>query len=499
MTTATYVLEIDWTGAGDYSGANDDVTSDLFFVECKRGRDYASQLTGKAVAGRLIAKLDNTDGKYSPLNSSSALFGNLIPGRKVRLRTTLPTATNLWTGFLSLITPGASYDEYPVVYVEAVGGLEKLNGKQITPIAQASQTTGIIVGAILDASGWPLADRSIDTGQTTIERWFADRKEALNSVKEIEETELGFLFEDENGNLVYEDRHNRLKGDKLISQATFADDGTGDCGYHKIEQQDPIREIFNEVIATVSPYEAAVSNAVLWTLREDNPAIGSGETVTWWAQYPNDEVGIENGAYVETWATPVVGTDITQTGVDNADISVSVSKFANSMKIEITNNGTAAATITLLQAQGIAVTKKGAIRIIAEDITSQEKYGERTFRLPGIWLPDTNTARDFVNYLIGRYKDPLPVVNLGFIANTSSDHMTQALTRKISDRITVKATGGKTKLGIDADFFIETISHRITEAGLRHEVTFNLSEATGDGGYWVVGSSLLGTETKLAY
>lgn len=499
MAKATYVLEISWDGSCLFTGVNDDVTSDILSVECRRGRDYASQLTGRATAGRLTATLKNTSGTYSSFNSLSAIYGNIVPGRKVRLRTTTPVAKTLWTGYLKQITPAGTPNSFPVATLEASGSIERLNGKKVIPAAQASQTTDVIVGAILDAAGWPAGERTLSTGQTTITSWYVDKKDALNAIREIEETELGFFLEGEDGKLIFEDRHYRLKGDRLVSQATFSDAVGATLGYTRIEQQDPLREIYNDIVATVSPLEAAGASAILWTLRGESPTITAGEALSWWAEYPNAEVDPDTGAYVETWDTPAGGTDVTVTGVDVSDIAISVNKFANSMKITLTNNGAATATVTLLQAQGTKVSKKAPVRVSAEDSTSQTAYGERTYQLPGPWLPNTNVARDFVQYLASRYKDPLPILNLTILGHASDDLMAEALSRNISDRVTVVATGSTTQLGLDGDFFIEAISHRISNAGFVHETTLELSDTSGDGGYWVVGTSELGTSTKLAY
>ena len=84
MATGTYVLAIDWNNDDDFSDTGEDVTARTLKCEWKRGNDYASQLTGKAVAGSLIAELNNESGDYSTFNTSSPLTGNLVPGRKVK-------------------------------------------------------------------------------------------------------------------------------------------------------------------------------------------------------------------------------------------------------------------------------------------------------------------------------------------------------------------------------------------------------------------------------
>lgn len=490
-----YILEVDWTGAGDFSGTYDNVTGDLVSVECRRGRDYASQLTGKVSPGRLTATLNNLDGLYSSFNSSGDLYGSILPGRKVRLRT---STANIWTGYLSSIVPAGNLGGNPVVSLEASGPLSRLK-KSISPAKQAGELTGAIIGAILDAAGWSAGERSIDAGKTTVTQWYVGKIDAFEALREIEETELGFIDESAAGYIVFEDRHHRLEGAHLTSQATFTDAAGENIGYSSITQQDPVREIYNDIQVIVESFDTALISEVLWTLQE-TPTVSAGQAVIYWAEYPNSEHDPATGAFVDTWDTPSVGTDITQTGVDNSDISVSVSKFATAMKINITNNhATAIATLTLVQAKGTPVTKLSSTTINEEDSTSQTTYGIKTYSLPAKWLQSTNTAQDYSKFIISRYKDPVSLIEMSFYANKNTDLMTQALTRDLSDRITVIATGSKTQLGISNDFFIEAISHRISNAGRNHWVTFELSEASADGGYWVIGTSELGTGTKLAY
>ena len=504
---ATYSLMVDWNGDGSFSGLYDNVTKDMISAESRCGRDYASQLTGRASAGKLSVILHNASGLYSLLYPSSPLYGLALPGRKIKLIAEFDSSgglitQTLWSGFLSNITPRKDLYKMPVVELEAVGPLEKLSGVQIIPGAQANKTTGEIIDIILDYAGWPSGERAVDTGQTTISRWFVDKKDTLNSIRDVEETELGFFYERNDGYLVFEDRHHRLKGDSLTSQATFSDDGLGDASFRGIEYDNPLREVYNDVVSTVSPLQANGGSVILWTLREDPPGIAPGQSLTWWAEYPNAEIDPENGAYVDEWDTPVAGVDVIASGVASSSIGISVSKFANSMKITLTNNGAAPATITTFQAKGLPVKYKEPVRVSDEDTTSQGKYGIKTYKLPGPWLPDTNNARDFCRYVISRYKDPLPVIQLSFKANKDERHMIQALNRKISDRVKVRVTSPRIPFGINGEFFIEAISHRITQWGGVHEVFFDLSDASGDSGYWILGVpgfSELGETTRVGY
>ena len=499
---ADYLLEIEWDPVGS-PGTWTDETDNLLTIESQRGRDYASQLTGRASPGQLIAQLRNPDGRYSSFRSDSPLFGLIVPGLKVRWRTTAPSATTLWQGFLESIepSPGGRRD-IPTVTLRASGPLSRIEAKKASTAVFTSLATGTAVGHVLDDADWPAGDRTLDTGQVTMARWKADGDDALFHLREIEDTELGYIGESRDGDIVFEDVHHLLKSPHTASVATFSDASGAALSYDEIRQLDPWREIYNLFRASVTLYETQAL-AVLWTLAEEAEIL-AGDDIEFWARYPNPDSPTEAHS-VDAWTTPVASTDYTANdqsgggGSDvTADVSVAVSKLANEMKITLTNNGSVTAYITLLQARGTAVFKLDPIRRQVEDSTSQTAFGVRTFPLPGPFYPDIATAQSFVEYGLSRYKDPVPVMSLTFHANQSSDHMTEALARDVSDRITVKAdatNAAGAQLGIDQDFFIESIAHRYSLAG--HWVTLELSDAEKIGGYWVLGVSELGVETRL--
>jgi len=499
MSVATYQLLVDWNNDGDFADANEDVTGDVISVECSRGRDYASQLTGRASAGRLSAVLLNTSGKYASFNAASPLSGSILPGRPVTLKTTAPAPASLWYGYLDTILPDAPVNGIPTARLEAAGPFIALGSgsKQVNPPASAGALTGTLIGTVLDAAGWSASARSIDAGRTTTGRWYAGDVVALEALRQLEDTDLGFLYEGADGALVFEDRYHRLLSDHLVSQATFTDAPGGALGYVAIQQQDALREIYNEVPAEVKTYTVAAV-AVLWTLTGETPSLSPGETRTWYAQYPGPAAG--NGAsYVDTWTTPVVGTDVTQTGVSNSDLSVSVTKAATIMAIRITNtHATASATLSLVQARGTAVSQGDRTRITATDPASQATYGQRTYVLPAPWLPDSNVARDYCAAIVARYKAPRPTLAITVPAHKDSTHLAAAVGRAISDRVTVVAAN-TTQLGINSDFFIESIAHRIDRAGSVHLTTFTLSSADSGQAFWILGTAALGTGTVLGY
>src|SRR4051794_22225875 len=100
-THQRFKVEVDWNGDGLFANAYSDISSSVVdAVQTVRGRDYASQLTGRSVAGSLQATLRNDTGRYSSFNAASPLYGSILPAREVRAWALTPYTEVLWTGFL---------------------------------------------------------------------------------------------------------------------------------------------------------------------------------------------------------------------------------------------------------------------------------------------------------------------------------------------------------------------------------------------------------------
>ncbi|GBD12540.1 hypothetical protein HRbin24_00548 [bacterium HR24] len=487
----SYVLEVDWDGDGAF-GPGDDVTQDVISIECSRGRDHASQLAGRASAGRLRATLLNDDGTYSPFNTASPLYGRMLPGRLVRLRATAPVAVTIWTGYLDTIEPGVRRaGEVPTAILTALGPFSRLAATDISLAPQQNVATGTAVNAVLDAVGWPATLRQVDPGKTVLTVWWPGKgASALAALRKLEDQEMGFLYEGEDGSIVFEDRHHRLKADHLTSQATFSDDPGAPLCYSSIQELDPLRDIYNSATLDVVTYTQQ-PEAVLWQASAVPISVQPQASVELWATYQGE-------GFVAAWADPVLGSDIVVSGVPSGDITITTSKFADAMKIVVHNNNTRqVASIDQARARGTAMVPGDPTVVRHTDAASEGRYGRRRWTFEGDFYGDRNLAQDLARYIVAKYRDPIPLLVMTLPASASDALLSQALQRRISDRITVVATGVGTQMGISGDFWIEAIEHRIGP-GRRHETLWRLSDAAAESGWWVLGSSALGQTTKLA-
>jgi len=507
---ASYGVLVDWNNDGDFSDANENITDDVLSISTAQGRSLASQITGNAIAGLCEIQLKNNTGKYSSFNTSSALSGNILPNRAVKITTDTPSTETIFYGFLESIVPSVDPMGITTAKLIALGSLKRFATTNVSVPMTTSSRTGVVVGAILDAVGWGAGDRTIATGQTTINRFYADNTNALKVLREVEATEAGFIREGKDGKIIFEDRQHRYTATKSItSQATYSDASGASLSYTGIIQRDPLDLIFNRFIGSVKT-EAVGSLATLWThpvanTSGDAPKIKTGEAVTIIAEYPN-EITANDQTSVNAWTTSAATTDYLTNTAQNGtgtnttgSMTVAVVKASKTMEIKITNGHTADVYLTKLQARGTPVTASNTVKVLAEDSTSQTSYGLREYPSgsEAKWIPDQEEANDWSRYHLSAHKDPTATITIHINANESTAGMQKALELDVSDRITVTASNN-VKLGLSRDFFIETIRHRIS-AGGKHNLQLDLSDTSGYAGFWVVGTSKLGLETRLAY
>jgi len=518
MAIGVYItLEVDWDDDGNFLNANSDISSDVLQLEWSRGRDSASQLTGRATAGELEARLKNEDNLYNSFNSDSDLSGKILPGLAVRLQIssvspafpytfplTFPEAEPAWRGYLDSISPSFLRSSGKQLTLRATGPMARIAARETAEVATSTSiATGAAITLVINDADSSVPT-NIDTGETTMTRWWTATQGALDAIRDIEESEIGYVGESPDGEIVFESRQHRLNAPHITSQAEFSDASDATLTYGDIEQIDPIAEIYNVMNAEVQLYTVG-SLAVLWTLAEsgaNSPALAAGVAKTFIARFPT-AASATNARHVNAWTTTAATTDMLANAAADgsgtnltSSIGISVSKYAESMKITLTNNSATDGYITKLQARGTPVTADDPLTIIEEDSTSQASFGKRTFPLQGPFIPDEQDARDLMAFLLSIHKDPMRMMRIIWDGNKDSTHKTKARELDISDRITVVADN-RSGLGIDEDFFIEYMKHSMDIEG-QYQVAYECSEATAYGGFWVLDVGRLGASTRLA-
>ena len=418
-----------------------------------------------------------------------------------------------WSGRLDTIVPAAAIGRIQSATLTAFGNLTTWQGGKPRTTRQTDIRTDAAQDKLADDIGWPAAStgaRAFEVGQETMPFWsFSSRPSqptnALQQAQDVEDTEMGWFRESERDDVVFEDRHFRLTGARLVSQRSYSDDpaDTGAITYKAIPQQDPLKDVFNRITAQV-PNQSLASLATLWTLGQtgsNSPLLGPGETQRFLAEYPTPDA--INGDIGAIWTTPDVNDISANSQSDSggsdlfSDLTIAVIKGLDVMVIALTNgNATTPAYITALKARGQAVQQGNSQSIEEFDQDSIDDFGDREFQLRAKFLGSMQEAVDQARYAIALNKDLVPKMKLVIPASKDLAHAKEAGIRRLSDRITVESDGS-TKLGIkDLDMFVEAIEHRISGGG-SHTMTLTVSEASASGGKVIVLDTGPGLDTGM--
>lgn len=384
-----------------------------------------------------------------------------------------------WHGYLDDIVANARRGGAHTARLEAFGPLAKTAARNAYVSPSASVLTGAAFTNVLDAVGFPAADRAIDVGLTTMTRHFVPGLLGSFALHQIEETEAGFLRENRDAGIAFEDRHHRLKGAHDTVQATFNAAAGSDIYYQRLEPTSPMKDIANIVRAKVN-IQTVGGSTDLWAHPEtgaDSPELAPGEVRTFIAEYPTPDAANQNIG-VGTWTTPVATTDInaqTQAigGSDlDGDITVdNVQKGVQTMEFDITNGAAVPMFLQEIKARGTPLTKTDAAWVQVKNAGSIAIYDEREYTIPAEFLPDTAQALDYARYIAAIYGQELPGFPISFKANQSKEAMDAALTLNVSDRVHLINTDE----GLARDMFIERKTDRI-EPGNVHVVDLELSD-----------------------
>ena len=185
-----------------------DVTDVTRSINIKRGRNI---LQDTYDAGSATVRIFDPTGRFNPQNTSSDLFGQLTPLRKLRI-SAFYAGNNfyLFSGYTTTYT--YTYDQAEQVsYVDitAVDGFRLFNLASITTVTGEANgdDTGERIGKILDTVSFPNSMRTFDVGDSLVQADPATTRTALNAIKNAEFSEQGAFYMDAEGQAVFKNRN----------------------------------------------------------------------------------------------------------------------------------------------------------------------------------------------------------------------------------------------------------------------------------------------------
>jgi len=232
-----------------------DVSDIAIQVSVRRGRN---RILNKFEAGTAVVVLADNNGDFSPANISSPYYGKLLPLRKIRIYADYDDGGGtdryyLYSGYITTYnsTYGLGVDETSTITLQCVDGFRLLNGISISTVAGAGspQLSGDRLNTLLDVVSWPVSQRDINSGDSTLQAdpGTSDR-DLLGAIQLVESSEFGGFFLDAEGNATFLSRDTiSKKADE--NPTVFADDGTG-ITYQQIEFANDDTLLVNDVTVT---------------------------------------------------------------------------------------------------------------------------------------------------------------------------------------------------------------------------------------------------------
>lgn len=214
-----------------------DISDDKLSISTKRGRQFELD---RFEPGEIIAELDNSHLKYWPDNGNSAFYPNVKPGCQFNVRAAYGGTT--YDVILALVEDWEPHfrdsggTRVPVTVMRGAEVSKLLAGIDLGGTSYSEENSGTRVANILNTAGWPSNRRSINTGQTTIQAasTFDNKSPAVDHLSDVQDAELGVLWQATSGTINYQDRHARLKSPYTTSQGTI---GVGVNEWHYAQPQ----------------------------------------------------------------------------------------------------------------------------------------------------------------------------------------------------------------------------------------------------------------------
>ena len=178
-----------------------DVTDRVKSFSVSRGR---SSLFAAFPAGQLNVEFNNHDRAFDPLYDQSPFAGNIIPRREIRATT---RDSVIYTGWIDDWNYSYTPNGDSVAEAIAYDATSIISGQALSAGTPTVELTGERVNTVLDEINWPIGNRNIDTGESTLSAApIEDNTNAMAYLQNIALSEPGLVFIDKSGSVRFVDR-----------------------------------------------------------------------------------------------------------------------------------------------------------------------------------------------------------------------------------------------------------------------------------------------------
>lgn len=457
--TITWDLRIDWGFTGSY------VDESARLVAASGAMRLAAPESGisspRGTVDQMTLTLNNADGRYSPLNSSGALYDDIKLGgayhAPMYLRVSIDGGSNydrVFTGVIKIPREGPPYPGVAAtVEIDCRSRDEILLSKrmsttEVTFVAlhESHATESDIIAQFLEDAGLTSSDYTLDNGLFVIPWAWLDDESPIEDIWQLAAACGGRFYCDPDGEFRYENMTHWLLSPHNTSQETLTKASYGQMDGPAYDD----RELYSGVTVVASPREM-LESTTLWAADSviTIPANSSTQVI---AKLRQPAYSVDSATFT---AVTGGGTDM------SANISMVFGKWAQRVGIVITNSHAAyAVEIVALTLGGIPVSGGPSIE--------ESRESGRSF-----WTGFTSTRPGRVRLLRGN-----PYIQTGPQASTLAQFLRDRYQlprlswmlrnvpgdpgRRLGDRITVANADA---MSSSRDGFLTAINWRLSNKG----------------------------------
>lgn len=442
--------------------------------------------------------LNNSDGRYSPLLTSGALYADLALGgayhAPMYLRVSIDGGSNydrVFTGVIKIPREGPPYPGVAsTVQIDCRSRDEILLNKRLSTSLTAfqnlhnnSSTEADIIESFLDAAGLSSSDYTLDPGLFVIPWAWLDDESPIEDIWQLAAACGGRFYCDPDGEFRYENMTHWLMSPHDTSQETLTASGYG-------QMEGPIyddRELYSGVTVIASPREQ-LARGTMWASDQTEvvPA-NTTKTIVAKLRQPAYEIDTVNFTAVSSGGRNMAG-----------DISIATTRYAQRVEMEITNShATYAAELVALSLTGVAVS--GGPSVEEAKTSSKTFWTSFTTDRPGRtrlvrgnqYIQTQAQAAALAEFLRDRYELPRLSWRLINVPGVPG--------RRLGDRV---AVGNANAMTSNRDAYLTAIKWRLSNRGFVQDLELidRGTEADGNGlykydTYFVLGTHELGAAT----
>jgi hypothetical protein len=239
-----------------------DITDRLLSVSTSRGKNQALD---RIDAGQLSIVVDNSDRLFDPLYVDGFYFGQLIPGKELRVTC---NGFPVIYGFVDDLDIAYEPGNRSVVSFQAADALSNLTINNLPEVFPDVELSGARITRILDLPeiAWPDDQRSIDTGNSFMsDTDISEGTQAVSYLQLVATSEAGEVFVSKDNKFVFQARNSPPGVIDLIFSDEASIPGYTVIPFAQLEVVYGTEELYNRIVLTndfpLFPEEAFAEDA----------------------------------------------------------------------------------------------------------------------------------------------------------------------------------------------------------------------------------------------